>query len=188
MERVWRTILLLIQSTLAMAQPSGGREIALDIAWAREEFPLSFPIASGDYLTITSPWGARVSSTLKVLVQHDGLDIAGVPMAQVIASADGQVVEMWPPPGYRLGATVFRGHPIYGGYLVIDHGNGFRTFYAHLSAVYVTGHQRVRRGQIIGRVGATGLASGEHLHFAVQIRERPVNPLLYMRLPQGRGR
>src|SRR5919109_1948472 len=68
----------------------------------------------------------------------------------------------------------------YGLTVVIDHGSGFRTFYAHESSIRVHRGQRVRRGQVIGRVGCTGYCTGSHLHFGMHVRGRPVNPLRFL--------
>ncbi len=142
---------------------------------------MSFPVATEDFLIVSSPSGWRVSPTLKVLSYHNGIDITAVMRAQVTAAMAGRVVEIWPAPdGW------FRGHPTYGGYVVIDHGDGWTTEYAHLSTTYVTGWQAVKQGQVIGRIGNTGQTVSEHLHFVVKYKGKPVNPLLYIRIPMKR--
>lgn len=173
-----RGLWLILIAALASAQARGGKE-SMALAWATTQYPLLFPIAAEDYETLTSPFGLRVSPLLRVLAHHDGIDVEAVPKAQVVSAADGWIAELWPPPdGY------YRGHLTYGGMVVIDHGNGFVTLYAHLSAVFVAGWQRVKRGQVIGRVGSTGKSTGEHLHFEVRIRGTLANPLLYMAMPK----
>jgi murein DD-endopeptidase MepM/ murein hydrolase activator NlpD len=139
-----------------------------------------FPIMEDDYKMLTSPTGWRISPTLRVAAYHDGIDIQTVPKAQIVAAADGWVDQLWPPPdGW------FRGHPLYGGLIILRHADGFYTLYAHLSAVYVVGWQAVRAGQVIGRVGSTGQSLGEHLHFAIYNGTTVLNPLLYVSLPGG---
>ncbi len=140
-----------------------------------------FPLAETDYRMFTSPFGYRISPFLNVEVWHEGLDVVGVWWAQVVAVADGTVVVHWPPPdGY------WRGHDIYGGMVIIQHTDGMRTLYAHLSSTRV--HQRdvVKAGDIIGRMGATGKADGAHLHIEVLtpdgIRQ---NPALYIPDPRS---
>jgi murein DD-endopeptidase MepM/ murein hydrolase activator NlpD len=175
-------LLLLLLAPLLAADPHvGGKESASAVVPAPGA-RLIFPIAAEDYLVLTSPYGLRVSPTLRILAHHDGIDVQAVSRAQVVAAADGRVVELWPPPdGY------YRGHECYGGYVVIEHGGGLETAYAHLGAVYVQGRQQVRQGQVIGRIGSTGIATGEHLHFEVRVHGEPVNPLLYVVLPEARG-
>lgn len=151
----------------------GGRETDID-APEPQDFDYVFPLAVSDF-AVTSEFGVRVSPILKVQRRHTGVDIASVRRAQVVAIADGTVVEHWPAPdGY------FRGHDIYGGYLVVDHGGGVISTYAHLSTTYVHQGHRVKKGQVIGRTGNTGASRGDHLHFEVIIYGEYQNPLLYM--------
>lgn len=142
----------------------------------------TFPIAESDYLTLTSPYGYRVSPILAVERYHQGIDVAATWRAQVVAAADGVVVEHWPPPdGY------YRGHDVYGGFLVIEHENGWRTAYAHLSETRVHTGWTVSAGEVIGRVGSTGRSRGDHLHFEIlDAAGQWQNPLLYVS-PQDGG-
>ena len=157
-------------------QPAqGGSEMAMpeptlsDAQWR-------FPIAESDYLMMTSPYGYRVSPILKTELYHNGIDIAATWRAQVVAVADGVVVEHWPPPdGY------YRGHDVYGGMVVIEHDEGWRSLYAHLSSTRVHTGWEVAAGTVIGRVGSTGRSRGEHLHFELISPDgEPVNPGLYI--------
>lgn len=136
----------------------------------------TFPIAKSDYLALTSPFGYRVSPILRVERYHQGVDVAATWRAQIVAAADGVVVEHWPPPdGY------YRGHEVYGGMLVIEHDNGWRTLYAHLSETRVHTGWTVDAGQVIGRVGSTGRSRGAHLHFEIiDATGTRLNPLLYV--------
>ena len=153
----------------------GGAETApppLQVAISR----YTFPIAEADYLELTSPYGYRVSPILNVERYHQGIDVAATWRAQVVAAADGVVVEHWPPPdGY------FRGHAVYGGLVVLEHENGWRTLYAHLSETRVHTGWAIRAGEVIGRVGSTGRSRGAHLHFEVlDASGQQLNPLLYV--------
>lgn len=98
---------------------------------------------------------------------HKGTDFAGEEGEPVMATLAGEVVEHWPPPdGY------YRGHPTYGGYVVIGHGKkpfALFTLHGHLSETFVHEGDRVEAGQPIGLVGSTGVATGPHLHFEVVV-------------------
>jgi murein DD-endopeptidase MepM/ murein hydrolase activator NlpD len=94
---------------------------------------------------------------------HPGIDIANEVGTPEAAADSGQVV--------------FAGWGSYGIYVEIDHGNGFHTIYGHLSAVLVKTGQAVTQGQLVGLMGATGRASGPHLHFEIRYRGVPQNPI-----------
>ncbi len=99
---------------------------------------------------------------------HRAIDI-GVPVGTAVHAADGGFVSFagWTDVGY--------------GYLiVIDHANGFATYYAHLSNFYVMAGQKVERGQVIGSTGNTGWSTGPHLHFEIRYMGVPQNPRAYL--------
>lgn len=95
---------------------------------------------------------------------HQGVDLASVRMANVPAANDGVVL-----------LAGFFG--IYGNAVMIDHGYGLQSLYGHLSSINVEVGAEVSRGETIGRTGATGLAGGDHLHFAILLHGMPVNPV-----------
>jgi murein DD-endopeptidase MepM/ murein hydrolase activator NlpD len=95
---------------------------------------------------------------------HLGLDMAGVARAPVPAANDGVVV-----------LATFLG--IYGNAVVVDHGYGLMSLYGHLSSIDVKEGQQVTRGQVLGHSGDTGLAAGDHLHFAILLQGLPVSPV-----------
>ena len=97
---------------------------------------------------------------------HTGVDIAAPRGTPIRAAAKGMVVYA----GWRGG---------YGKCVIIDHGSGVATLYAHMSRISVSRGQIVNRGAVIGTVGSTGLATGPHLHFEVRKFGRPVNPLSF---------
>lgn len=99
---------------------------------------------------------------------HRGLDIANA-IGTPIAASDGGYVTYagWNNQGY-------------GNLVIIDHGNGFSTFYAHLSSWFVAPGQSVARGQVIGAMGSTGRSTGPHLHFEIRYNGTPMNPILYL--------
>jgi murein DD-endopeptidase MepM/ murein hydrolase activator NlpD len=95
------------------------------------------------------------------------VDIAAAPGQPVRASADGIVVEAGEVNG--LGRAVY-----------VAHGFGVTTRYGHMSRIDVRPGQRVKRGDIVGRVGNTGRSTGYHLHYEVRVDGDPVNPLAYI--------
>jgi murein DD-endopeptidase MepM/ murein hydrolase activator NlpD len=94
---------------------------------------------------------------------HLGFDLAATRTVPVQASNDGVV-------------AMARYFGIYGNTVVVDHGYGLQTLYAHLSSIDVTEGQEVKRGETLGRTGDTGLAAGDHLHFSILLAGQPVNP------------
>lgn len=107
--------------------------------------------------TVTSNYGQRGRNF------HHGIDIAAPRGTRVEAAKDGKVV--------------FRGRKKkFGKLVVIDHGGGVKTYYAHLSSFKVRKGNRVKRGQLIGKVGKTGRATGHHLHFEMRVSGRSVDP------------
>jgi murein DD-endopeptidase MepM/ murein hydrolase activator NlpD len=117
---------------------------------------------------VTSEFGSRESPFSSGVEFHRGLDIATRMGKEVIASADGFVVEV----GYRTED---------GNVVKIDHGHGIVTSFCHLSKASVKQGSRVKRGDLIGYVGATGRSTGYHLHYAVSLNGVPINPRRYLR-------
>ena len=103
---------------------------------------------------------------------HRGVDIASTEGKPVIASADGKIHYT----GYNESG--------YGNLIIIDHGYGLKTYYAHLSKIQTKAGLFVRRGELIAEVGDTGNSTGPHLHYEVRIFDKPVNPDNYI-LNQG---
>ncbi|MGN8896967.1 peptidoglycan DD-metalloendopeptidase family protein [Flavonifractor sp. HCP28S3_F3] len=121
------------------------------------------------YGTITSSFGYR--SVFGSYSYHDGLDIAA-PYGTTIKASDGGTVV--------FAGTGTGGYWSFGNYVMIDHGNGVRTIYAHCSSVLVSTGDHVYQGQAIAKVGSTGRSSGNHCHFEMQINGTPVNPRSYL--------
>ena len=114
-----------------------------------------------------SGFGTRFHPILGYKRMHSGIDIAA-PSGTLVKAADGgEIIQA----GYDGG---------YGNSVIIYHGGGFATWYAHLSRILVSVGQTVGRGEVIGLVGATGLATGPHLHFEVRINGAAQNPLGYL--------
>ncbi|MEA1960901.1 MAG: peptidoglycan DD-metalloendopeptidase family protein [Bacillota bacterium] len=117
--------------------------------------------------TITSPFGMRFHPILKRNKLHTGVDIGATYGSNIVAADSGKVVFS----GYMNG---------YGGTIVIDHGAGMSTLYAHQSKRLVSVGDLVTKGDTIGKVGSTGWSTGPHLHFEVRVNGTPVNPMDYI--------
>jgi hypothetical protein len=116
---------------------------------------------------ISSSFGLRKSPFTKRRIQHKGLDIAAKKGTPVLACADGEVV--------------FSGWSrAYGKALVVAHGYGIVTKYAHNSQLYAQVGEHVSKGQVISRVGSTGRSTGAHLHYEVWVNGKPVNPRRFL--------
>jgi murein DD-endopeptidase MepM/ murein hydrolase activator NlpD len=98
---------------------------------------------------------------------HTGVDISAPTGTPIRAAADGVVTH-----------AAFSGG--YGRLVVIDHGNGMQSYYAHLSRYYVLPGQEIRRGEVLGAVGSSGRATASHLHYEVRVGKAPVNPYRYL--------
>ncbi len=133
---------------------------------ARAEQPWSGRFVRPVDGNIVSGYGMRVHPIFRVRKMHTGIDIAAPHGTPIRAADAGVVVEA----GYIRG---------YGYTVIIDHGGGVATLYAHCSAILVAVGQEVQQGQVIARVGSTGYSTGPHLHFEVRINGEPVNPVRY---------
>ena len=122
--------------------------------------PVAHPIPGAQ---VTSSFGMRRDPLLGRTAYHAGMDFRASPGSPVRAAAAGIVVEA----GWTGG---------YGRMVEIDHGNGIRTRYAHLSRVLVRAGDRIDNGGIIGRVGSSGRSTGPHLHYEVRRKNSPINP------------
>ena len=112
---------------------------------------------------LCSPFGWRLHPVFGEYIMHAGQDITGPVGIPVMATAMGKVVT-------KEYSSSF------GNYVVIAHGSGIRTLYAHLSAFKCELGDRVRRGQVIGLLGNTGRSTGPHVHYEVHQGEQPINP------------
>ncbi len=115
----------------------------------------------------TSGFGVRRSPYGGTEKMHEGLDIANYPGTPIRATADGTVAFAGAKAGY--GQTV-----------IIDHGYGLETWYAHNRRILVRPGQRVQRGESIAQLGNSGRSTGPHLHYEVRINGTPVDPLSYI--------
>jgi murein DD-endopeptidase MepM/ murein hydrolase activator NlpD len=118
-------------------------------------------VASGSFV-----WPVSGTITQRFSWYHPGVDIANSSAPNVLAADSGKVIVAGWPDNYG-----------YGNRVIIDHGNGYVTLYAHLQAIYVTAGQSVARGSAIGKMGSTGRSTGTHLHFEVIKSGTHLNPL-----------
>ncbi len=120
--------------------------------------------ASGRGATVTSGFGMREHPILGGLRAHRGVDLAAPMGSPILATSDGNVSMADWSGGYGLTVQ-------------LDHGGGLQTRYGHMSRLNVAPGQRVRKGDVIGYVGSTGLSTGPHLHYEVRVNGEAVNPV-----------
>lgn len=119
------------------------------------------------YRTISSPYGMRFHPILQTRKMHTGVDIAAPSGADIVAADSGVVIYA----GWSGG---------YGQVIIIDHGAGMSTLYAHQSRFVASVGETVTKGQVIGKVGTTGWSTGPHLHFEVRINGSYTDPMAYI--------
>ena len=143
----------------------------IDMAKNKEEMlaciPAIQPISNKDLKRTASGWGYRIHPIYKIRKFHYGMDFTAPAGSDIYATGDGvvEVVE-----SSRRG---------YGNKIVLNHGFGYKTLYAHMSAFNVKEGQKVKRGDVIGFVGNTGLSTAPHLHYEVLHNNQNVNPINY---------
>lgn len=126
--------------------------------------PAIQPIANKDLKRLASGYGMRLHPILKIGKMHWGTDFAAAIGTPIYATGDASVKQAGTMGGF-------------GNAVVLDHGYGFETVYAHMSKLNVKAGQKVNRGDIIGFVGTSGLSSGPHLHYEVHKNGEKVNPI-----------
>ncbi len=153
-------------SGVATAGIGNGMERSASLSdWVRASTaPTLWPVEGH----VTSSFGERIDPFNGEGAFHSGVDISIAYGTPIVAPADG-TVEF---------ADFMSG---YGRMVKVNHGNGLTTRYGHMSAFAVVAGQKVRRGQVIGYVGASGRVTSPHLHYEVRIHETPVNPYKYLR-------
>jgi len=129
--------------------------------------PAIQPINTKDLIRVSSLYGFRRDPINGAITMHAGIDFVGAVGTPIYSTGDGIVVDA----GYS-----FNG---YGNEVVVDHGFGYKTRYAHLNKVLVKVGQRVKRAEKIGLLGSSGKSTGPHLHYEVIHRGKPVNPINY---------
>lgn len=130
--------------------------------------PYVQPISNKDLTRTASGWGWRIHPIYKIKKFHYGLDFTSPIGTEVYSTGDGVIEE------------VERSYRGYGNKIVVDHGFGFKTLYAHLNDFNVTVGQKVKRGDVIGFVGNTGTSTAPHLHYEIIRNGEKVNPIYYI--------
>jgi murein DD-endopeptidase MepM/ murein hydrolase activator NlpD len=133
-----------------------------------ENLPIGKPVPT----TITSPFGARKDPLNRKNAFHEGVDF------------DGNKGDLVFSTGY---GTVKRScySKDYGEYIIIAHGNGFETLFAHLSKRLVKKGTQIKNGDKIGRIGSTGRSTGSHLHYEIRYKGKPVDPMKYIEVAKN---
>jgi murein DD-endopeptidase MepM/ murein hydrolase activator NlpD len=146
--------------------PNGTKPFATQpaVAYTGGAVPASAKIGSGSFA-----WPFAGSINQSYWGGHPAIDIGGWAGAPVKAADGGYVAVA--TGGWNGG---------YGNHVIIDHGNGFSTLYAHLNSIFVKPGESVSRGQQVGSVGVTGNSTGPHLHFEIRYQGAPRNPSSYL--------
>ncbi len=129
--------------------------------------PAIQPVANKNLKRMASGYGMRMHPIYKRRKMHTGMDFSAESGTEIYATGNGKVVH------------VERSRRGYGNHVIIDHGYGFETLYAHMSKFDVRRGQEVRRGEVIGYVGNTGTSVAPHLHYEVHKNGEKVNPINY---------
>jgi murein DD-endopeptidase MepM/ murein hydrolase activator NlpD len=156
-DRMKKDLLVDVNDLDILGETLDGRRLLL------ESVPSGWPVRG----TLSSVFGVRNSPFTETSVFHHGLDIVARTGMPVVASAPGVVVKS----GYES---------LYGNMVVVDHGAGYRSVYAHMSSCGVEEGAFVNRGEELGKVGSTGRSTGPHLHYEVRVNGLPVNPARFL--------
>jgi murein DD-endopeptidase MepM/ murein hydrolase activator NlpD len=128
--------------------------------------PAIQPIYNDDLTRVASGYGYRIDPIYKTRKMHEGIDFTAPRGTEIYATGDGRVAET------RFSRT-------YGRCVIVKHGYGYKTLYAHMMDVKVEEGDEVERGEVIGTVGSTGKSTAPHLHYEVRKNSRTTNPVNY---------
>ena len=131
-----------------------------------ENIPAIQPLMNKDLTRVASGYGVRIDPVYHVRKFHQGMDFTAPTGTEIYATGNARVSFV----GWKQG---------YGNTVILDHGFGYKTLYAHLYKPLVRKGQKVRRYDIIALVGNTGKSTGPHLHYEVRLNDRPVDPRNY---------
>jgi Peptidase family M23 len=153
------------RNAAAIALSASGMRLMPSVSFAGSNYiPSIWPVMGH----ITDGFGERLDPFSGEGAFHTGVDVATDYGAPVHATADGVVI-------------LAEDHAGYGRLVVIDHGFGITTWYAHLSAFATVAGARVKRGQVVGYCGISGRSTGPHVHYEVRVNNAPVNPARFMK-------
>ncbi|MFN0031876.1 MAG: M23 family metallopeptidase [Flavobacteriales bacterium] len=155
----------------SLVAQSKSYEELYQLANAQEEMlqsiPAIQPVSNKDLKRLASGFGMRIHPIYKIAKMHTGLDFTADIGTEIYATGDGVIEAI----DSKLSG--------YGHHVIIQHGYGYQTLYAHMSHVKVRVGEKVKRGQIIGYVGNTGTSTGPHLHYEVMKNGEKVDPAFY---------
>ena len=140
-------------------------ELAKNKSKMLASIPAIQPVANKDLKRMTSGYGYRIHPIYKTRKMHYGMDYSAKVGTEIYATGDGVV------------SKVKRSKRGYGNYVKINHGYGYETLYAHMSKYIVKKGQKVKRGEVIGYVGNTGISTVPHLHYEVRKDNKKINPV-----------
>ena len=144
-------------------------EMAINKEDMLASIPSIQPVAIRDVRRIAGTFGMRIHPIYKITLPHTGHDFSAPIGTDIYATGNGVVSRV----------VISRSRRDYGTFIEVDHGYGYKTFYAHLDRVNVRSGQEVKRGDVIGTVGNTGASTAPHLHYEVRLNNRPVDPVNY---------
>lgn len=143
----------------------------IELAENKEEMvasvPAVMPISNKDLRRTASGWGWRIHPIYKIRKFHYGMDFTAQTGTEIYVTGDGVI---------EVVDVSLRG---YGKRIIVNHGFGYKTLYAHLNGFNVKKGQKVKRGEVIGFVGSTGTSTAPHLHYEVFKNNKKVNPMHY---------
>ena len=140
-------------------------ELAKNKSKMLASIPAIQPVANKDLKRMTSGYGYRIHPIYKTRKMHYGMDYSAIVGTEIYATGDGVI------------SKVKRSKRGYGNYVKINHGFGYETLYAHMSKYIVKKGQKVKRGEVIGYVGNTGISTAPHLHYEVRKDNKKINPV-----------
>ncbi len=138
-----------------------------EMAALMQHIPNGSPI---EYKGITSKYGYRIHPTLERKEFHRGSDLKAPMDTPIYATADA--IAEWAAPHKNSG---------YGKLIILDHSFGFKTYYGHLNKIVVKSGQFIKRGDLIGYTGNSGMSNGPHLHYEVRFVQRALNPFWFLK-------